>query len=152
MCGSALSVNCAASQIYSRVHQLAYARILRVVCVLQCVPHRCCSCTAAKFCHQLQRYHLLSIIHPTCCSVGSGAVSIVQALVVASVFEFLGALFLGTRVTNTVRKDIVNLEEFYDQPEVFMYGNLCALAATGLWLQVSSFLELPVSTTHSISK
>jgi len=83
-------------------------------------------------------------------SVGSGALSIGQALVIAAVFEFLGAFFLGSGVTDTVRKKIADPEFFYDMPEIFMYGNLAALTATGFWLLFASYMELPVSTTHSI--
>lgn len=83
-------------------------------------------------------------------SVGSGALSIGQALLIAAVFEFLGAFFLGKGVADTVRSKIADPEFFYSMPEVFMYGNLSALFAAGCWLLLASYLELPVSTTHSI--
>ena len=49
-----------------------------------------------------------------------------------------------------MRKKIVDPDEFEDEPEVLAYGMLCALAAAGIWLIVATYLELPVSTTHSI--
>lgn len=78
--------------------------------------------------------------------------SIGQALLIAAVFEFLGAFFLGKGVADTVRSKIADPEFFYSMPEVFMYGNLSALFAAGCWLLLASYLELPVSTTHSIGK
>ena len=55
-------------------------------------------------------------------------------MLIAGVFEFLGAILLGSGVTDTVMKKIAAQDAFFDQPEVFMYGNLCALTATGVWL------------------
>jgi len=82
-------------------------------------------------------------------SVGSKAITIKQALVIAAIFEFLGAVLLGANVTDTVRKGIANYEEFLDAPELYMYGMLSVLVATGVWLLLASYWELPVSTTHS---
>lgn len=83
-------------------------------------------------------------------SVGAKAITIPQAVIIAGIFEFAGAVLLGSQVTDTVRKKIADREEFEDDPEVLMYGMLCVLAATGIWLTLASFLELPVSTTHSV--
>ena len=83
-------------------------------------------------------------------SVGAKAITITQAVFIAGIFEFAGAVLLGSQVTDTVRKKIADREEFEDDPEVLMYGMLCVLAATGIWLTLASFLELPVSTTHSV--
>lgn len=82
-------------------------------------------------------------------SVGSKAITIRQALLIAAVFEFGGAVLLGANVTKTVRKGIADYTEFLDAPELFMYGMLCVLLATGIWLILASYYELPVSTTHS---
>ncbi|CAG9467864.1 unnamed protein product [Pedinophyceae sp. YPF-701] len=82
-------------------------------------------------------------------SVGSKALTIKQAVLIAAVFEFLGAFLLGSHVTGTVRKSIAKIEDFYDIPELYMYGMLCVIAATGLWLLLATYFELPVSTTHS---
>jgi len=83
-------------------------------------------------------------------SVGAKAITITQAVFIASIFEFAGAVLLGSQVTDTVRKKIADREAFEDDPEVLMYGMLCVLAATGIWLTLASYLELPVSTTHSV--
>lgn len=83
-------------------------------------------------------------------SVGAKAITITQAVFIAGIFEFAGAVLLGSQVTDTVRKKIADREEFEDDPEVLMYGMLCVLAATGIWLTLASYLELPVSTTHSV--
>ena len=82
-------------------------------------------------------------------SVGSKAITIKQALIIAAVFEFAGAVLLGANVTKTVRKGIADYTYFLDAPELYMYGMLCVLLATGLWLIAASYYELPVSTTHS---
>jgi sodium-dependent phosphate transporter len=82
-------------------------------------------------------------------SVGSKALTIKQAVVIAAVFEFLGAFLLGSRVTDTVRKGIADESCFEDNPAALMHGMLCVIAATGVWLLVASKYEMPVSTTHS---
>lgn len=83
-------------------------------------------------------------------SVGSHAISMKQAVLLAAVFEFAGAFLVGGHVTNTVRKGIVSTEVFQGNPEVFVLGMLSALLAAGVWLNLATFLGLPVSTTHSI--
>ena len=83
-------------------------------------------------------------------SVGSHAVSLKQAVLLAAVFEFAGAFLVGGHVTDTVSKGIVSPSVFSDNPEVFVLGMMAALLASGIWLNLSTFLGLPVSTTHSI--
>ncbi len=83
-------------------------------------------------------------------SVGSHAVTLKQAVILAAVFEFLGAFMVGGHVTDTVRKGIVSPSVFAENPEIFVLGMLAALLAAGLWLHLATFLGLPVSTTHSI--
>ena len=83
-------------------------------------------------------------------SVGSKALTIKQAILVAAVFEFLGALLAGGEVTSTIRKDIVDVELFSDSPELLIYGMLASLLAAGTWLLIASRNGWPVSTTHSI--
>ncbi|CAM9643878.1 unnamed protein product [Ectocarpus sp. 6 AP-2014] len=82
-------------------------------------------------------------------SVGAKALTIKQAVVLAGIFEFLGAVFLGSHVTKTIRKGIAEIECFEDNPGILMYGNMCVVYTTGIWLLLASFFELPVSTTHS---
>jgi len=83
-------------------------------------------------------------------SVGSKALTIKQAIVVAAVFEFLGAVLAGGAVTDTVRKGIVDANLLADTPELLVYGMLAALLAAGTWLFIASKNGWPVSTTHSI--
>ena len=73
-----------------------------------------------------------------------------QALIVASFCEFGGAVLLGSGVTDTIKSGIAKVSAYTYEPELLMYGMVCALLATGLWLALATFLELPVSTTHSI--
>ncbi len=83
-------------------------------------------------------------------SVGSHAITMKQAVLLAAVFEFAGAFLVGGHVTNTVRKGIVSTEVFQASPEIFVLGMLSALLAAGVWLNLATFLGLPVSTTRSI--
>ena len=83
-------------------------------------------------------------------SVGSKALTIRQAILVAAVFEFLGALLAGGGVTSTIRKDIVDAELLSGEPELLIYGMLASLLAAGTWLLIASRNGWPVSTTHSI--
>ncbi len=83
-------------------------------------------------------------------SVGSKAVTIKKAVVIAAIFEFLGAFFVGKHVTSTISKGIVDPKLFANMPSEFVIGMLSALIAAGIWLQVATYLGWPVSTTHSI--
>jgi len=83
-------------------------------------------------------------------SVGSKALTIKQAVFVAAVFEFLGAVLAGGEVTDTVRKGIVDTDLLIDSPDLLVYGMLAALLAAGSWLFIASRNGWPVSTTHSI--
>ncbi len=83
-------------------------------------------------------------------SVGSRALTVRQAILVAAVFEFLGAFLVGGHVTKTIRGGILDPVAMAGAPEVVIYGMLAALTAAGTWLLVASRLGWPVSTTHSI--
>lgn len=83
-------------------------------------------------------------------SVGSNALTIKQAILIAMVFEFLGAYLAGGEVTSTIRKGIIDPALFVDTPELLVYGMLSALLAAGTWLLIASLMGWPVSTTHSI--
>jgi PiT family inorganic phosphate transporter len=83
-------------------------------------------------------------------SVGSKALTIKQAILVAAVFEFLGAVLAGGAVTSTIRKGIVDADLLSGTPELLVYGMLAALLAAGTWLLIASHKGWPVSTTHSI--
>ena len=83
-------------------------------------------------------------------SVGSKALTIRQAILVAAVFEFLGAVLAGGEVTSTIRRGIVDTSLMADDPRLLVLGMLAALLAAGTWLMVASRKGWPVSTTHSI--
>ena len=83
-------------------------------------------------------------------SVGSRALTMKQAIVIAMIFEFLGAYLAGGEVTATIRSGIVDPATMSDTPELLVYGMLSALLAAGVWLLIASILGWPVSTTHSI--
>jgi sodium-dependent phosphate transporter len=83
-------------------------------------------------------------------SVGARALTMKQAIVLASLCEFSGAVLMGSSVTETIRTGVAKLEAFQNSPDILAYGMLCALLASGIWLLVATFWELPVSTTHSI--
>jgi len=83
-------------------------------------------------------------------SVGSGAITIKTAIIVAAIFEFAGAALAGGSVTRTIRKGIIDPSAIVDRPEILVYGMLAALLAAGCWLAVASAKGWPVSTTHSI--
>ena len=83
-------------------------------------------------------------------SVGSGAITIKTAIIVAAIFEFAGAALAGGSVTRTIRKNIIDPSAIVDRPEILVYGMLAALLAAGCWLAVASAKGWPVSTTHSI--
>ena len=71
-------------------------------------------------------------------------------MIIAGIFEFAGAVGLGTETTKTIAADITNLNYFVRQPELYMYGMLVSLFVAGLWILVATYYLLPVSTTHSI--
>jgi PiT family inorganic phosphate transporter len=83
-------------------------------------------------------------------SVGSGAITIKQAVLIAAIFEFSGAFLAGGQVTKTIRKGIVDAELLSSTPELLVFGMLAALLAAGIWLLVASRFGWPVSTTHTI--
>lgn len=83
-------------------------------------------------------------------SVGAKALTLRQAVLVAAVCEFGGAILLGSGVTDTIKSGIAKPEAYTYSPDLLMYGMLCALLSAGLWLALATFLELPVSTTHTI--
>jgi PiT family inorganic phosphate transporter len=88
-------------------------------------------------------------------SVGSRALTLKQAVIIAAIFEFIGAFFAGDAVTDTVRKGIL-VVDFDNQVLVdaisndLMYGFIAAMMAAAVWLTIATRYGLPVSTTHSI--
>jgi len=83
-------------------------------------------------------------------SVGSGALTLKRAVILAAVLEFSGAFFFGSHVSKTMQSGIINADIFSDHPRILVYGMLASLASAGIWLQIASYFGWPVSTTHSI--
>ncbi|WOH39035.1 anion permease [Thalassotalea fonticola] len=83
-------------------------------------------------------------------SVGSKALTIKQAIIIAMIFEFAGAYLAGGEVTSTIRKGIIDSSFYIDTPELLVFGMISALLAAGTWLLIASYMGWPVSTTHSI--
>ena len=83
-------------------------------------------------------------------SVGSRALTLKQAVILAAIFEFAGAYLAGGEVTKTIRKGIVEADAFTADPNLLIWGMLAALLAAGTWLAIASRKGWPVSTTHSI--
>lgn len=83
-------------------------------------------------------------------SVGSKALTLKRAVLIAAVLEFSGALLAGADVSETIRHGVVDPALFIAEPLVFVLGMMSALLATGILLQTASYLGLPISATHSI--
>ncbi len=82
-------------------------------------------------------------------AVGAKAITIRQAIFIAGILNLVGATFIGSHVTNTIRKGIVSTDVLAD-PHAALIGALSALLAAALWVSFATFKSLPVSTTHSI--
>jgi PiT family inorganic phosphate transporter len=83
-------------------------------------------------------------------SVGSGAITVKQAIIIAAIFEFAGAFIAGGEVTKTIRKGIIDPSSIIGSPEILVFGMLSALLAAAIWLMLASSRGWPVSTTHTI--
>lgn len=83
-------------------------------------------------------------------SVGSGALTLRKAVVIAAVLEFTGAFFFGAHVSDTIQNGIIDASIFSNHPYELVYGMLASLIAAGVWLQIASYFGWPVSTTHAI--
>lgn len=83
-------------------------------------------------------------------STGAKAITFKQAVIIAAIFEFAGAVLAGGSVTSTIRSGIVDASLLADTPELMIYGMLGSLLAAAVWLNLASKMGWPVSTTHSI--
>ncbi|WP_415891673.1 inorganic phosphate transporter [Neptuniibacter sp. PT8_73] len=83
-------------------------------------------------------------------SVGSKALTLKQAIMIAIIFEFMGAYLAGGAVTATIRKGIIDPAILSGTPDLLVFGMLSALLAAGIWLLIATHFGWPVSTTHSI--
>lgn len=83
-------------------------------------------------------------------SVGSGALTLRRAVIIAAVLEFCGAYFFGAQVSETMQSGLIDVQMFQSEPMQLAYGMLASLIAAGAWLQIASYNGWPVSTTHTI--
>lgn len=83
-------------------------------------------------------------------AVGAKAVTIFQAVVIAAIFEFLGAVLLGSAVTSTVKNSIADTSAFENVPELLMFGFFAVMVAGATWDITATHFGFPVSTTHTV--
>jgi phosphate/sulfate permease len=83
-------------------------------------------------------------------SVGSGALTLKRAVILAAILEFSGAFFVGSNVSETMQRGLINTDMFLTEPTILVLGMSSALMSTSLWLQIASYYGWPVSTTHAI--
>lgn len=83
-------------------------------------------------------------------SVGSGALTLRRAVIIAAILEFAGAYFIGGNVSETMQSQLIDVGQFASNPNTLIFGMCGALLGTGIWLQFASYFGLPVSTTHAI--
>ncbi|CAL8108502.1 unnamed protein product [Orchesella dallaii] len=83
-------------------------------------------------------------------SVGSKVLTLRTACLLATIFEISGAVLLGYKVSDTIRKGIIDVTQYQDDPIEYMIGNLSALGGSAIWLILATFLKMPISGTHSI--
>ncbi len=83
-------------------------------------------------------------------SVGSGALSLRRAVLVAAVLEFSGAYFVGSNVSETMQHGLIDTQMFLTEPMILILGMCAALLGTSFWLQIASYFGWPVSTTHAM--
>ena len=83
-------------------------------------------------------------------SVGSKALTLKQALIVAGILEFTGAVIFGHGVSATLATEVVNPTAFADRPQILLMGMVSVMIACGLWLQIATRWGLPVASSHAV--
>ena len=83
-------------------------------------------------------------------AVGSKALTMTMAIIIAAIFEAAGALIAGGEVVETIKKGIIDISAFGGNPDPFIWAMMAALLAAALWLNFATMMKAPVSTTHSI--
>uniref|UniRef100_A0A3B3B6S2 Phosphate transporter n=1 Tax=Oryzias melastigma TaxID=30732 RepID=A0A3B3B6S2_ORYME len=83
-------------------------------------------------------------------AVGSGVVTLRQACILATVFETLGSVLLGAKVSETIRKGIIDVSMYNGSEPELMAGSVSAMVGSAVWQLAASFLKLPISGTHCI--
>lgn len=82
-------------------------------------------------------------------SVGSKAITIRQALIIAGILEFAGAILFGRHVSTTLATAVINPTGFISDPALFAQGMLAVLITCGVWLNIATGLGLPVASSHA---
>ncbi|XP_042344734.1 sodium-dependent phosphate transporter 1-A [Plectropomus leopardus] len=83
-------------------------------------------------------------------AVGSGVVTLRQACILATVFETVGSVLLGAKVSETIRKGIIDVQMYNGSEHILMAGSISAMCGSAVWQLAASFLKLPISGTHCI--
>ena len=83
-------------------------------------------------------------------SVAAGSISYKNAIIIAAIFEFLGAFLVGGHVVKAIKGNIIDFRFFQDKPMIFAYGMLAVVISAGLWITLATLLKMPISTTHAI--
>ncbi|MDD3816714.1 MAG: inorganic phosphate transporter [Thiovulaceae bacterium] len=83
-------------------------------------------------------------------AVGSKALTLTTAIIIAAIFEAAGALIAGGEVVKTIKGGIIDISAFEGNPDPFIWAMMAALLAAALWLNFATMMKAPVSTTHSI--
>jgi inorganic phosphate transporter, PiT family len=83
-------------------------------------------------------------------SVGSKAITLKQAIVIAGILEFTGAVLFGRQVSSTLAISIANPDLFVSQPQTLLLGMIAVLISCGLWLQIATTKNLPVASSHAV--
>lgn len=83
-------------------------------------------------------------------SVGSKAITLGQALTIAAILEFSGALLFGQTVSQKLATGVIDVRQFVSMPDEFVLGMLAVLLSAGLWMNLATFLGFPVSSSHAV--
>ena len=83
-------------------------------------------------------------------SVGSKAITLTQAIAIAGILEFTGAVLFGHEVASTLATELIEPSLFKDNPQIFLVGMVSVLIACGLWLQIATSQGLPVASSHAV--
>jgi PiT family inorganic phosphate transporter len=83
-------------------------------------------------------------------AVGSRAISLRQALILAGILEFLGTLLFSQAVTGRIATQVANPSQFSDRPQVLLVGMVAVLFTSGIWLQIATLLKVPVSSSQAV--
>lgn len=83
-------------------------------------------------------------------SVGSKAITLTQAIIIAGILEFTGAILFGHQVSATIATKVANSQLFIDTPQQLLVGMIAVLLSCGIWLQIATSRGLPVASSHAV--